>query len=50
MSTDTPSDTSAEGEIQLNQPTLDAIIQGVTAKLQEAASQTHRSFPRTFYR
>ena len=36
MNTDTPSDTSADGEIQLNQRTLDAIIQGVTTKLQEA--------------
>ena len=37
INTDTLSDTSADGEIQLNQHTLDAIIQGVTAKLQEAA-------------
>ena len=43
MSTDTPSDTSAEGEIQLNQHTLDAIIQGVTAKLQEADKLTEAS-------
>ena len=42
MSTDT-SDTSAEGEIQLNQRTLEAIIQGVTAKLQEAAKPTEAS-------
>ena len=43
MSTDTPSDTSAEGEIQLNQRTLDVIIQGVTTKLQEAAKPTETS-------
>ena len=43
MSTNTPSDTSAEGEIQVNQRTLDAIIQGVTTKLQEAAKPTEAS-------
>ena len=43
MNTDTPSDTSADGEIQLNQRTLDAIIQGVTAKLQEAAKPPEAS-------
>ena len=43
MSTDTSSDTSAEGEIQLNQRTLEAIIQGVTTKLQEAAKPTKAS-------
>ena len=43
MSTDTPSDTSAEGKIQLNQRTHDAIIQGVTTKLQEAAKPTEIS-------
>ena len=32
----TPSDTSVDGEIQLNQRTLDAFIQSITAKLQEA--------------
>ena len=40
---DTPLDTSADGEIQLNQRTLDAIIQGVTAKLQEAAKPPEAS-------
>lgn len=31
----TPSDTGVDGEIQLNQRTLDAFIQSITAKLQE---------------
>ena len=44
MSTNTPSNTSAEGEIQLNQHKLDAIIQGMTAKLHwEAAKPTEAS-------
>ena len=43
MNTDTPSDTNADSEIQLNQRTLDAIIQGVTAKLQEAAKPPEAS-------
>ena len=43
MNTDTPSDTSADSEIQLNQHTLDAIIHGVTAKLQEAANSPEAS-------
>ena len=36
MNTDTTSDPNADGEIQLNQRTLDAVIQSITAKLQEA--------------
>ena len=43
INTDTPSDTSADGEIQLSQRKLDAIIQGVTAKLQEAANPPEAS-------
>jgi len=43
MNTDTPSDTSTDGEIQLNQCTLDAVVQSIAAKLQEATKPSEAS-------
>jgi len=43
INTDTPSDTSVDGKIHLNQHMLDTTIQGVASKLQEATKPSEAS-------